>query len=129
MHSAQTCVARGAAIQDAAGIEVRGYRAPSYSITKESLWALDVLVSEGYVYGFQHLSHPPRPLWHPQLGGHIHRIVRDGGDLWELPGSTVRHGRCELPSRCGGYFRLLPYGWTRRGIETLNQVEQKPAVF
>jgi polysaccharide deacetylase family protein (PEP-CTERM system associated) len=118
-----------AAIEGAAGAAVHGYRAPSYSITERSLWALDVLVSEGYQYDAS--IYPSRhdrygiPTW-PR---HIHRIERNGGNIWELPGSTVRRAGINLPIGGGGYFRLLPYWWTRRGIESLNRVEERPAIF
>jgi polysaccharide deacetylase family protein (PEP-CTERM system associated) len=117
------------AIEQAAGVDVRGYRAPSFSITEDSLWALDVLVSEGYT--FDSSIYPIRhdrygiPSWHR----HIHTIDRPGGRLWELPGSTVRHLGTNLPMGGGGYFRLLPYWWTRRGIQALNDDEQRPAIF
>lgn len=117
------------AIEDAAGVRVSGYRAPSYSITEMSLWALDVLVSEGYAY-----DSSIYPIRHDRYGiptwpRHIHRVERLGGGLWELPGSTVRRGGVNLPIGGGGYFRLLPYEWTRRGIRALNQVEGQPAIF
>ena len=52
-----------------------------------------------------------------------------GRRLLEVPASTVRSGRINLPVAGGGYFRLLPYGWTRWGIGYLNRVEHRPAVF
>ena len=117
------------AIEDAAGIGIHGYRAPSYSITQPSLWALDVLVSEGYTY-----DSSIYPIRHDRYGipgwpRHIHRIERGSGGLWELPGSTVRRAGVNLPIGGGGYFRLLPYEWTRRGIQALNQHEGQPAIF
>lgn len=117
------------AIENAAAVAVRGYRAPSYSIVERSLWALDVLVGEGYQY-----DSSIYPIHHDRYGipawpRHIHQIQRPGGGIWELPGSTVRHAGTNFPVGGGGYFRLLPYGWTRRGIRTLNQVEQRPAIF
>lgn len=117
------------AIGEACGVEVRGYRAPSYSITAQSLWALDALIDEGYEY-----DSSIYPVRHDRYGipdwrRDIHVISRPGGALWELPGSTVRHAGINLPIGGGGYFRLLPYWWTRRGIAHLNAVEQRPAVF
>jgi len=118
-----------AAIGDAVGVAVSGYRAPSYSITARSLWALDVLVSEGYTYDASIY-----PIRHDRYGipnweRHIHRIERPGGSLWELPGSTIRRGGLNLPIGGGGYFRLLPYWWTARGIRSVNEVEGKATVF
>jgi polysaccharide deacetylase family protein (PEP-CTERM system associated) len=120
--------ARGA-IGDATGVVVQGYRAPSYSITNRSLWALDVLVTEGY-----HFDSSIYPIHHDRYGipnwpRHIHRIVRDAGEIWELPGSTVRLGGVNLPIGGGGYFRLLPYWWTARGLRSLNRHEHRAGVF
>jgi polysaccharide deacetylase family protein (PEP-CTERM system associated) len=118
-----------AALEAAAGMPVLGYRAPSFSITQKSLWALDVLIDEGYLYDASIY-----PVRHDRYGipdwpRHIHRIEREGGSLWEVPGSTVRWGRSNLPIGGGGYFRLLPYAWTRNGIGRLNRRERQPAVF
>ncbi|MGE0463573.1 MAG: XrtA system polysaccharide deacetylase [Vicinamibacterales bacterium] len=118
-----------AAIEGAAGVAVRGFRAPSFSVTERSLWALDVLVEEGYTYDASIY-----PVRHDRYGipswpRHIQRLDRSGGPLWELPGSTVRRAGLNLPMGGGGYFRLLPYGWTSRGIRTLNEEEKRPAIF
>jgi polysaccharide deacetylase family protein (PEP-CTERM system associated) len=118
-----------AAIEDASGVAVVGYRAPSYSVVERSLWALDVLVSEGYSY-----DSSIYPIRHDRYGiptwpRHIHRVERAGGSLWELPGSTVRYMGMNLPMGGGGYFRLLPYDWTRMGIRRLNEQEGRPAIF
>jgi polysaccharide deacetylase family protein (PEP-CTERM system associated) len=118
-----------AVLEDASGQMVIGYRAPSYSITRRSLWALDVLIEHGYTYDASIY-----PIHHDRYGipdapRHIHRIDRAGGHIWELPGSTTRLGGANLPIGGGGYFRLLPYAWTRRGIDRLNTVEREPAIF
>lgn len=118
-----------AAIEQATGVRVRGYRAPSYSITERSLWAIDVLASEEYTF-----DSSIYPIYHDRYGiphwdRHIHALERQGRRLWELPGSTVRHLGTNLPVGGGGYFRLLPYWWTRRGLRALNDTEGRPAVF
>lgn len=116
-------------LEDITGTAVRGYRAPSYSVTRQSLWALDVLASEGYTF-----DSSIYPIRHDRYGipdaeRHPHRLHDGPGALWELPGSTVRHAGMNLPMGGGGYFRLLPYGWTRAGIRTLNETEGQPAIF
>ena len=116
-------------IEDAGGQPVAGYRAPSFSITKESLWALDVLVEEGYAYDASIF-----PVRHDRYGipdapRHPHTLDRAAGRLLEAPPSTVRLGSTNLPVAGGGYFRLLPYQWTRWGISHLNVKERKPAIF
>ena len=117
------------ALEAAAGVPILGYRAPSYSITRDALWALDILVEEGYLF-----DSSIYPIHHDRYGipdwpRHVQRLERPTGTLWELPGSTVRWLGANFPMGGGGYFRILPYGWTRRGIERLNQREQQPAVF
>ncbi len=118
-----------AAIEDAVGVVVEGYRAPSFSIIERSLWALDVLIAEGYTY-----DSSIYPVRHDRYGipswsRHIQRVSRPGGSIWELPGSTISRIGVNLPIGGGGYFRLLPYGWTRRGIASLNRIEGRPAIF
>jgi polysaccharide deacetylase family protein (PEP-CTERM system associated) len=116
-------------LESTAGVPVVGYRAPSYSITRQSLWALDVLIDEGYLYDASIF-----PIRHDRYGipdapRHSHRIVRARGSVAELPPATVRLGSMNLPVAGGGYFRLLPYGWTRWGIRRINVQERRPAMF
>jgi polysaccharide deacetylase family protein (PEP-CTERM system associated) len=118
-----------ALLEDAAGVAVEGFRAPSYSITPMSLWALDVLIEEGYRYDASIF-----PIRHDRYGipvsaRHPYPIERPNGTVMEVPGSTVRVGPLNLPVAGGGYFRILPYKWTRWGIARMNQREQRPAVF
>ena len=116
-------------LEDITGVEVQGYRAPSYSVTEHSLWALDVLIDEGHRYDASIF-----PIHHDRYGipgspRHVHVVKRSGGSIIEAPGSTVRFGGINLPIAGGGYFRLLPYGWTRWGMRRLNEVEGRPAIF
>ena len=120
--------ARGV-LESAGGRPICGYRAPSFSITRRSMWALDVLAAEGYLYDASIF-----PIHHDRYGipdapRHPYRVSRDVGALWELPGSTVRCGGQNLPIGGGGYFRLLPYAWTRRAIAHVNAREGKAVVF
>jgi polysaccharide deacetylase family protein (PEP-CTERM system associated) len=117
------------AIEQAAGVAIQGYRAPSFSITTRSLWALDLLAAEGYTYDASIY-----PIRHDRYGisswsRQISQITRAGRSLWEVPGSTVRRLGNNVPVGGGGYFRLLPYSWTRYGIQTLNEVEGEPMIF
>jgi polysaccharide deacetylase family protein (PEP-CTERM system associated) len=118
-----------ALIEDTSGRQVRGYRAPSFSVTEKSLWALDVLLEEGYrydasIFPIRHDRYgiPDAPRW-------PHAMTRPAGRLFEVPGSTVRIGGTNLPVAGGAYFRILPYAWTRWGMTRVNQVERQPAVF
>lgn len=116
-------------LESLCGSVVRGYRAPSYSVTARSLWALDALAAEGYDYDASIF-----PIRHDRYGipnapRHPFRLELNGRSLTEAPPSTIRVGRFNLPVAGGGYFRLLPYAWTRWGITRLNLVERKPAIF
>jgi len=118
-----------AILEDAAGARVEGYRAPSFSITNRSLWALDVLIEQGYRY-----DSSIYPIHHDRYGipgspREPYLIERPAGTLIEVPGSTVRVASLTLPIGGGGYFRLLPYRWTSWGIAQLNRREGRSAVF
>jgi len=118
-----------AVIEDAAGCEVRGYRAPSFSIVRSSLWALDELIEEGHAYDASIF-----PIHHDRYGipdapRYAHVIERPAGTIVEVPASTVRLGRANLPTAGGGYFRLLPYAATRHAIARVNAVDREPVIF
>ncbi len=118
-----------AVLEDASGQHVVGYRAPSYSVTTASLWALDVLAEEGYSYDSSIF-----PIRHDRYGipsapRHPHVLKVQTGALVEAPASTVRLGSTNLPVAGGGYFRILPYWWTRWGIARVNNLEHRPAIF
>jgi polysaccharide deacetylase family protein (PEP-CTERM system associated) len=116
-------------LEDVSGQRVDGYRAPSFSVTTRSLWALDVLIEEGYTYDSSIF-----PVHHDRYGipdaeRHAGVVTRPAGSIVEVPASTVRMAGMNWPIGGGGYFRLLPYGWTRWGVRRVNQVEKAPAVF
>lgn len=118
-----------AAIEDAGGHPVRGYRAPSFSIVRSNLWALDVLIEEGHTYDASVF-----PIHHDRYGipdapRRPHRIDRAAGTIVEVPASTVRLAGVNIPIAGGGYFRQLPYAWTRWGISRVNTVDADPVVF
>jgi polysaccharide deacetylase family protein (PEP-CTERM system associated) len=118
-----------ALLEQASGAPVLGFRAPSYSIVESSLWALDVLIEEGYAYDASIF-----PIHHDRYGipnaeRHAHVVRRKSGTLIEMPASTTRVGNVNLPIAGGGYFRLLPYAWTRWGISRVNRREHKAVVF
>lgn len=116
-----------ALLQDLSGQVVAGYRAPSFSVVERTLWALDELVEAGYRYDASIF-----PIHHDRYGipdapRHIHVRTTSAGPITEVPSSTVRVVK-NLPTAGGGYFRLLPYAWTRWGIRRLN-AEGMPAIF
>lgn len=120
-------------LEDQCGVQVHGYRAPSYSITGQSLWALDILIEEGFSYDSSIF-----PVYHdtygvPDAPRFPHTIERQGGSISEFPLTTLplRWGAREyrLPIAGGGYLRLLPAELIRRGIVKINQQERQSAVL
>ena len=116
-------------LEDTLGQPIRGYRAASYSITRQSLWALDVLREAGFVYDssifpIRHDLYgiPSHPRFCSVLPG------ENGSPLIEFPLSTLRLGGTNFPIAGGGYLRLFPYAYTRWGIRYLNTREGQPAV-
>ncbi len=114
-------------LQDATGVEVSGYRAPSYSIGRDNLWALGILEELGFrysssIYPVRHdlygMPEAPRFAFNPEVAP----------GLLEIPISTVRIANHNLPCGGGGYFRLYPYSLSRWAMRKINE-EGKPAVF
>jgi len=113
-------------LEDISGEEVKGYRAPSFSIGEANLWAFDCLARAGYRYSssiypirHDHYGMPDAPRFAHQ--------VRDG--LLELPVTTLRYADRNWPASGGGYFRLLPYALSRWLLQKVNQRDQQPAIF
>jgi polysaccharide deacetylase family protein (PEP-CTERM system associated) len=107
-------------LEDILGEPVTAYRAPSFSITRQSLWALDVLVEEGVV--FDSSIYPTRHDRYGIPGAPLgpYRIDRPDGSLWEFPPPVWRCLGYPLPAGGGGYFRLYPYALTRYALRAIN---------
>lgn len=116
-------------LEDLIGAAVVGYRAPSYSITAQSLWALDILIEEGFAYDSSIF-----PVHHDRYGmpdaeRFPHILARPTGEIIEFPPSTVRLGGMNWPISGGGYFRLFPYFLFRRGWQMINSREAEAGIF
>ncbi len=112
-------------LEDIAGVAVRGYRAPSFSIGPGNLWAFDTLAETGHVY-----SSSVYPVRHDHYGmPDAPRFAHRRGAVLELPPTTLRLAGRNLPSSGGGWFRLLPYGVSRWMIERVNRDDGQPAIF
>jgi len=114
-------------LEDLSGQKVMGYRAPSFSIDKRTPWAHAILAEEGYAY-----SSSVVPIAHdhygwPEAPRFAYRPVEDSG-LVELPVSTARLGGRIVAAVGGGFFRLLPYGFSLRAVRQVN-AERRPAIF
>ena len=113
-------------LEDTAGVAVRGYRAPSFSIGNGNLWAFDRIAEAGYRY-----SSSVYPVRHDHYGmPDAPRFpYRVGNGLLEIPVSTARVFGRNLPAGGGGYFRLAPYALSRWAINRVNRVDRRPAIF
>lgn len=116
------------AIEDACGTSIAGYRAPSFSIDARTPWAFEVLAGEGYAW-----SSSVAPVIHdhygwPESPRFAFRPLA-GSDLVEVPVTTALLGRRRLAAGGGGFFRVLPYAFTRWAIRQVNAREGRPAVF
>lgn len=113
-------------LEDAAGTPVRGYRAPSFSITEKSLWAFEVLADLGFRYDSSIF-----PVRHPNYG--MPAVSRSpfvvdtvAGQIVEFPMPTLELAGRRSPLAGGAYLRLLPYWYTRWGMRYLNSRENRP---
>jgi polysaccharide deacetylase family protein (PEP-CTERM system associated) len=99
------------------GQDITAYRAPSFSITKKSLWALEILAEEGYS-----VDSSIFPVRHDRYGipdapTHFHPLDTAAGTIWECPPSVLSLGKINVPVAGGGYFRLCPLSWTRHFLK------------
>jgi polysaccharide deacetylase family protein (PEP-CTERM system associated) len=109
------------------GRKVLGYRAPSYSITKRSLWALDILEELGF-----HYDSSIFPIYHDRYGmpdAPRFSYKHSGHNLVEYPISTALIFGRKVPVAGGGYFRLFPYWFTRMALKRINKREKQPFIF
>lgn len=114
-------------LEDTVGVPVTGYRAASFSINSTNLWAFDALQEVGYSY-----SSSVYPIVHdlygmPEAPRFPFRAKSDG--ILEIPITTILMFRRNFPCGGGGYFRLLPYSFSRWALGRVNKRDQQPAVF
>ena len=115
-----------AVLEDIVGTEVQGYRAPSFSINDDNLWAYECLAKAGYRY-----SSSVYPIRHDHYGapGRSRFAHLASAGVLEVPIATVRLFRTNLPAGGGGYFRLMPYALSRWLIRRVNDADEESAVF
>jgi polysaccharide deacetylase family protein (PEP-CTERM system associated) len=107
-------------LEDIIGWPVLGFRAPSFSVMKSTLWALPLLVEEGFAYDSSIFPIRHDRYGMPEADPYYHLRSTSSGTIWEIPPSTVQFGSLRAPIGGGGYFRLVPYGVLR---PLLKQVE------
>jgi polysaccharide deacetylase family protein (PEP-CTERM system associated) len=117
-----------ATLEDASGMQVRGYRAPSFSIDQRTPWAYMELAEQGYAY-----SSSVAPIVHDHYGWReAPRFAfrpLPWSDLLEIPVTTAMFAGKRLAAGGGGFFRVLPYAFSRWAIRQVNRHDRRPAVF
>jgi polysaccharide deacetylase family protein (PEP-CTERM system associated) len=115
-------------IEDASGALVSGYRAPSFSIDKRTPWAHEILAEQGYAY-----SSSVAPIRHDHYGwAEAPRFAFKpiaGSDFLEIPVTTAEFLGKRLAAGGGGFFRILPYGFSRWAIRQVNDQDNRPAII
>lgn len=117
-----------ALLEDIGGCRIKGYRAPSFSINAKNLWALEVLFEEGYEY-----SSSIYPIKHDHYG--MPEAPRFGfrrsglGGILEIPATTVSLFGRNLPAAGGGYFRMMPYQFSRWLMNRVNAKDGESCIF
>jgi len=108
-------------LEDLIGQGVHGYRAPSFSITRDTMWALPILAEEGHTYDSSIF-----PVLHdrygvPDANPYSNQLPTEAGSLWEIPPSTVKILGMRVPIAGGGYFRLFPYPLLRQLLKKIEK--------
>ncbi|MCU1332703.1 MAG: hypothetical protein JWM08_1695 [Candidatus Angelobacter sp.] len=109
-------------IEDATGASVTGYRAPSWSITKSCLWALDILAEEGFTYdsSIYPIHHDLYGVPGAQRFPYTHTCA-SGNGLREFPPATLRLLGTNFPAAGGGYLRIFPLAFTELAFRTFEK--------
>ena len=113
-------------LTDITNQSILGYRAPSFSIVNDSIWALDIIKEAGLKYDasiFPIQGHDRYGV--KEMEPSIHELE---SGLYEVPPTTVRFFGKRWPAAGGGYFRLFPYWLTKYFINRLNTRRNRPAV-
>lgn len=115
-------------LEDLTGAPVIGYRAPTYSVTRASLWAHEILAEEGFLY-----SSSIFPITHDRYGiadypRFAQKLKLGDHTLWEWPMTTLRVGGKNLPVAGGGYLRLFPAEVVSRALARVNREESQPVI-
>ena len=116
-------------LEEIVGEPVVSYRAPSFSITKQSLWAIQILAEERF-----QIDSSIYPVYHDRYGipganPRVHAIKTEAGDVCEFPVAIHELGPLSLPVSGGGYFRLYPLRWSIHCLSRINRRKQQPFVF
>lgn len=117
-------------LEDLTGQPITGYRAPAFTITQRSLWALDILVETGHTYDSSVFPVPLKRYGIADAPATPHRLRTPAGyEITELPVACLELVRRRLPTGGGGYFRLFPYFLLRRTVRQMNDRRQPATIY
>jgi polysaccharide deacetylase family protein (PEP-CTERM system associated) len=113
-------------LEDISGVEIHGYRAPSFSVGKSTLWAHDILAETGHQY-----SSSVYPIKHdlygmPEAPRFAHRLENG---LVEIPATSLKISETNFPASGGGFFRLFPLWLSKASISRVNTKDAQSAIF
>jgi polysaccharide deacetylase family protein (PEP-CTERM system associated) len=121
--------ARGS-IEDVTGTRVLGYRAPTFSINRRNLWAMEILSEEGFLYDSSIFPIRHDLYGYPEFPRFLQRMrLPSGREIVEVPMSTIRLGGINWPVGGGGYLRLLPLNYTTWAIQRIHEKDRQPVIF
>lgn len=114
-------------LEDLSGVAIKGYRAPSYSIGKNNIWALQVLAETGHKYSSSIYPIKHDHYGYPEAPRFIFKDKKTG--LIEIPISTTSFMNRLFPAGGGGFFRFYPYHFSRWAIQRVNKKNNEPVIF
>jgi polysaccharide deacetylase family protein (PEP-CTERM system associated) len=117
-----------AILENVIGKEVCGYRAPSYSITKKSFWAMEVLRESGFLFDSSIFPVVHDRYGYPEFSRFPKVVETESGKILEIPMSTFRVWDKNIPVGGGGYLRLFPISLTEWAIRKVNEEEKEAAI-
>lgn len=114
-------------LEDISGHEIKGYRAPSYSIGKKNIWALEVLAETGHQYSSSIYPIQHDHYGYPEAPRFVFKDTKTG--LIEIPITTVQLFSRLFPAGGGGFFRFYPYFLSKWALNRVNKTDGQAAVF
>ena len=117
-------------IEDAAGVRILGYRAPTFSIVHGSLWALEILAEEGFLYDSSIFPIHHDLYGYPDFPRFLQRVqLASGREFFEVPMSTIRWAGLNWPLGGGGYLRLLPMSYTHWAMRRIHRQDRQSVIL
>lgn len=117
-----------ALLEDISGTEVKGYRAPGFSLTPEASWAYPALIEEGFSYSSSIYPAKRAHGFFTEFGDEPREVIYEGKTLLEFPMTVLDAPFTSLSCFGGGYFRLFPFVWYKAAAEMIKK-QRKNLIF